>query len=67
SGLAMLCGIGFTVSLFMAGLSYELGSDMLNDAKLGIIFGSVASGIVGYFILKMTLKKAPHEPEAEQE
>ena len=43
SGLAMLCGIGFTVSLFMAGLSYELGSDMLNDAKLGIIFGSVAS------------------------
>ena len=67
SGLAMLCGIGFTVSLFMAGLSYELGSDMLNDAKLGIIFGSVASGIVGYFILRMTLKKTPHETEEAQE
>ena len=34
SGLAMLWN-RFTVSLFIAGLSYELGSDMLNDARIG--------------------------------
>lgn len=57
AGISMLGGIGFTVALFLAGLSYPLGSEMLNDAKLGIIFGSMISGIIGYFLLKLTLKK----------
>lgn len=56
-GLSMLGGIGFTVALFLAGLSYQLGSDLLNQAKLGVILGSFISGIIGYFSLRIILKK----------
>jgi Na+/H+ antiporter NhaA len=42
--------------------------EIVNDGLMTIIFGSVASGIVGYFILRMTLKKTPETPEGvEQE
>ena len=66
AGLSMLGGVGFTVSLFLSSLSYGIGSSVLNEAKLGIIFGSIASGIVGYFILRMTLKKNPPVPNAKE-
>lgn len=56
TGIALLGGIGFTVALFLAGLSYPLGSELLNNAKLGIIFGSLLSGVMGYIVLKKTLK-----------
>lgn len=58
-GIALLGGIGFTVSLFIANLSYaglpENGALLLNQAKLGIISGSVFAGICGYFVLRKTL------------
>ena len=57
SALSMLGGIGFTVALFLAGLSYPIGSYMLNDARLGIIFGSLVAGLLGYILLRLTLKK----------
>ena len=61
AGVSMLGGIGFTVSLFIANLSYAglsgVGELLLNQAKLGIILGSVLSGVIGYFILKFTLPK----------
>ena len=54
-GVSVLGGIGFTVSLFIANLSYaalpEIGATLLNQAKLGIISGSVFAGIVGYLLL----------------
>lgn len=58
ASVAMLGGIGFTVSLFIANLSFgnDLGNqELLNQAKLGIIIGSVVSGLIGYFMLKKTL------------
>lgn len=55
--LALLGGVGFTVALFLAGLSYSQGSDMLNQAKLGVILGSLFSGIFGYIMLKIVLPK----------
>lgn len=61
AGVSLLGGIGFTVALFLAGLSYPLGSYVLNDAKLGIVFGSLIAGIAGYFTLKITLKKTKSE------
>ena len=63
SGICMLCGIGFTVSMFMAALSYNSPShtDLLNDAKLGIICGSIASAIVGLLMLHKFL---PQETES---
>ena len=56
-GLSMLGGVGFTVALFLAGLSYPAGSELLNGAKMGIIAGSVVAGLTGYFWLKFSLKK----------
>lgn len=54
-GVAMLGGIGFTVSLFIANLSYanvpEIGATLLNQAKMGIISGSLFAGICGYLLL----------------
>ena len=58
--VSMLGGIGFTVSLFIANLSYanlpDVGMELLNEAKLGVFTGSLVSGIGGYFLLKKVLK-----------
>lgn len=52
-GAAVLCGIGFTMSLFIASLSFDT-SVMLNwdNDRIGILLGSIISGIVGYIILR---------------
>lgn len=58
ASICMLCGIGFTVSMFMAALSYPATHvDLLNDAKLGILCGTIASAIVGCVMLHVTLPK----------
>jgi Na+:H+ antiporter, NhaA family len=49
-GLAALAGIGFTVSLFIAQLTYD-DPDVVNTAKIGIFTGSVLSGIVGAWLM----------------
>lgn len=67
AGVAALCGIGFTVSMFMSALSYPITQsgvesaimhDLLNDAKLGILCGTIASALFGSLILNKTLPKA---------
>ena len=58
--LAVLGGIGFTVSLFIANLAYdgpEL-AQLLNEAKLGIFAGTIISGVVGYMLLSRFLPKS---------
>ncbi len=57
AGAAMLGGIGFTVSLFIANLSFGTPEqiDLLNHAKLGIVGGSLISGILGFLILARSL------------
>ena len=58
ASVCMICGIGFTVSMSMAGLSYPAEhADLLNDAKLGILMGTIASAIVGSLMLNATLPK----------
>lgn len=58
AGICMLCGIGFTVSMFMATLSYpSTHIDLLNDAKLGILCGTIASAAVGCLMLHFFLPK----------
>ena len=55
-GTAALCGVGFTMSLFIGSLAFEeTGVNMLFDERLGIIIGSLASGIVGYLALRSAL------------
>lgn len=60
-GVAILSGVGFTMSLFIAGLAFEnMPPDAVFnfDERLGILLGSIASGIVGYIVLDRTLPKA---------
>jgi NhaA family Na+:H+ antiporter len=57
-GVALLCGIGFTMSLFIASLAFEQGvTDYFGLERLGILIGTLISGIAGYFVLRMTLPK----------
>ena len=51
-GASWLAGIGFTMSLFIAGLAFENRPDLLQSAKIGILAGSAISGVVGYLILR---------------
>lgn len=65
--IAALCGVGFTMSLFIGSLAFEeTGVDMFFDERLGILVGSLASGVVGYFLLKFTLPKMAPEHDTEQ-
>ena len=58
-GTSVLCGVGFTMSLFIGSLAFEqTGVDLLFDERLGIIAGSLASGILGYLVLRRHLRKA---------
>ena len=51
-GTALLCGIGFTMSLFIGSLAFEEnGLDMFFDERLGIVIGSLLSGLLGYLVL----------------
>ena len=51
-GLSLLCGIGFTMSLFIAAHAYGTGSAQEEAAKLGIIAGSLASALIGLAVLR---------------
>ena len=57
-GVSLICGIGFTMSLFISSLAFETGdiSTMVDD-RLGIIVGSLLSGIAGYFFLRFSNNK----------
>ena len=52
-GISLLCGIGFAMSLFIASLAFEQGSTVyLGLERLGILIGSVISGLLGYIVLR---------------
>lgn len=56
--LSVFGGIGFTVSLFIANLSFGNHIEMLNQAKLGIFAGTIISAAIGLFLLRTTLPNA---------
>lgn len=56
-GMAILCGIGFTMSLFIGGLAFT-GGDLQAEVRLGVLTGSVLSAFAGYILLKSTTGKA---------
>ena len=61
ASVCVVCGIGFTVSMFIADLSYaslgNAGDVMLSEAKLGVLLGSVISALIGCVLLNKTLPK----------
>ena len=59
-GVSMLCGVGFTMSLFVGSLAFEnttLDPEIIFDERLGIILGSLLSGVFGYIVLRISLPK----------
>lgn len=62
ASVCVICGIGFTVSMFIADLSYAgIGADsaaLLSKAKLGVLSGSVIAAVLGCLLLNITLPKA---------
>lgn len=58
AGVSLLGGIGFTVSLFIANLSFaDHHVDLLNQAKIGVLLGTITAGVVGYIVLNIVLPK----------
>ncbi len=55
-GTSLVCGVGFTMSLFIGSLAFEsTGVNLLFDERLGIIVGSLLSAVCGYFVLRLSL------------
>ncbi len=57
AGVAAMGGIGFTVSLFIANLSFPGVPELLNLSKLGIVVGSVISALLGMLVLRLSLPR----------
>jgi NhaA family Na+:H+ antiporter len=62
-GVSIVAGIGFTVALFIAGLAYPGSPRLLDEAKLGILAGSLASGVAGALVLRSTPRVRPAASE----
>jgi NhaA family Na+:H+ antiporter len=59
-GMSLLCGIGFTMGLFIASLAFEHGEAAeLRLERVGILVGSFASGLAGYVALRLAAPKPP--------
>lgn len=61
-GVACACGIGFTMSLFIAGLAFEHGSgDYYSGDRLGILVGSFLSALAAWVLLRFSLPKTAND------
>jgi Na+:H+ antiporter, NhaA family len=58
-GVAVVAGIGFTVALFVANLAFVGRAELLTEAKLGILLGSLLSAVVGSLLLRFGARGAP--------
>nr|WP_313796739.1 Na+/H+ antiporter NhaA [Falsirhodobacter algicola] len=58
-GVSLLCGIGFTMSLFIGLLAFA-DPAMQDQVKIGIIMGSLVSGVAGFAILRFARREAPY-------
>ncbi len=63
-GVACLCGIGFTMSLFIGTLAFS-DPDHLNAVRLGVLMGSISSAIIGFLVLRTQLPAVPKTAEAK--
>jgi NhaA family Na+:H+ antiporter len=62
-GVAMLCGIGFTMSLFIGALAFPADPVRIEEAKIGILLGSFLSAVAGYTLLRLAPGHVRHQEE----
>lgn len=60
-GISILCGIGFTMSLFIGGLAFPGSPFLIEEAKIGILTGTAISAILGFVILRLTTSHPPED------
>jgi len=60
-GVALLAGVGFTMSIFVANLAFFDQPHLLDSAKVGILAGSFVAGLGGYIVLRFTGRKTDHD------
>jgi len=61
-GASLICGVGFTMSLFIGSLAFEQGTgNLIFQDRLGIVIGSLISGVFGYLVINNGVKKLKDE------
>ena len=63
---SILCGIGFTMSLFIAALAFPGNAELVDEAKVGILAGSILSAIAGFAMLRLTSTVAQDRKDVAQ-
>lgn len=56
-GVALLCGIGFTMSLFIGNLAFPGAAHLIDEVKVGVLLGSIASALAGVLLLRSKLAR----------
>ena len=66
-GLSMLCGIGFTMSLFIGALAFPGDALLVEEAKIGVLAGSLVSALFGFLVLRVSPLHPRHRQIEEEE